>query len=45
MENFMLFVAVGVVAGAGAWIYTSLFKVTGYRQVQKQQAFLASAPL
>jgi len=31
-ENFILFVMIGVIAGACAWIYTSLFKITGYRQ-------------
>lgn len=32
LESFLLFCYIGVVAGSCAWIYTSLFKITGYRQ-------------
>lgn len=31
-ENFIMFITIGVIAGTFAWIYTSLFKITGYRQ-------------
>ena len=32
LDNFMEFVYVGLFCGAAAWVYTSLFKITGYRQ-------------
>jgi ABC-type multidrug transport system fused ATPase/permease subunit len=32
LENLLLFIYIGVVAGSCAWVYTSLFKITGYRQ-------------
>ena len=28
----MLFIYIGIIAGTCAWVYTSLFKITGYRQ-------------
>ena len=31
-KNFLFFVYVGLISGACAWVYTSLFKITGYRQ-------------
>jgi|AntAceMinimDraft_5_1070358.scaffolds.fasta_scaffold08820_3 hypothetical protein len=31
-ENFVMFLMIGVISGTFAWIYTSLFKITGYRQ-------------
>ena len=30
--NFVLFIWIGVISGSSAWVYTSLFKITGYRQ-------------
>ncbi len=32
MDNFVLFIWIGVISGSSAWVYTSLFKITGYRQ-------------
>ena len=32
LENFVLFIWIGVISGSSAWVYTSLFKITGYRQ-------------
>ncbi len=32
LENFILFIWVGVISGFSAWVYTTLFKITGYRQ-------------
>mmetsp|Transcript_52936 Transcript_52936/g.106110 ORF Transcript_52936/g.106110 Transcript_52936/m.106110 type:complete len:635 (+) Transcript_52936:131-2035(+) len=32
LENLMLFIYIGIIAGTCAWVYTSLFKITGYRQ-------------
>ena len=31
-ENFMMYFWLGIVAGGSAWVYTTLFKITGYRQ-------------
>jgi hypothetical protein len=31
-DNFFMFLTIGIVAGTFAWVYTSLFKITGYRQ-------------
>ena len=31
-ENFALFIWIGVISGSSAWVYTSLFKITWYRQ-------------
>ncbi len=32
LENFVLFIWIGVISGSSAWVYTSLFKITWYRQ-------------
>ncbi len=32
LENFVLFIWIGAISGSSAWVYTSLFKITGYRQ-------------
>jgi len=31
-DNFFMFLTIGIIAGTFAWVYTSLFKITGYRQ-------------
>ena len=31
-RNFVLFIWIGVISGSSAWVYTSLFKITGYHQ-------------
>ena len=32
LENFVLFIWIGVISGSSAWVYTSLFKSTWYCQ-------------
>lgn len=32
MDTLLLFIYIGIISGSCAWIYTSLFKITGFRQ-------------
>ena len=32
LENFVLFILIGVIFGSSAWVYTSFFKITWYRK-------------